>query len=194
MQTQTQKGFVQPEGSYATFDKVYTQQWPGPSESREPRQRALGETIAEKKVLQLLAWRVKGAQALVDGYLGEFRALCSSLDHISDLADDWDDAGSPGYADETIAKATGFLLSFVRAVFNSYHIRLPLPRILPGPDASIDIHWKEPDFELLLNIPPDNQNAQFYGDNKFGEEIKGVIKLDLPYPNIGLILWLRSFQ
>ena len=31
---------------------------------------------------------------------------------------------------------------------------VPLPRIQPVPDGSIDLNWKTEPFELLINIPP----------------------------------------
>jgi hypothetical protein len=43
---------------------------------------------------------------------------------------------------------------------------LPAPAILPGPNGSIDLHWKTPRFELLVNVPREEANpATFYGDD-----------------------------
>ena len=54
---------------------------------------------------------------------------------------------------------------------------LAVPRILPGPDGSVDVHWELDDFEVLLNFPVDaGAPATFYGDDRRqGGAIKGTI-------------------
>jgi hypothetical protein len=198
MEMLNQKAFAESGLSYVVRDKGHVQDWLEVDKSGGVKEIEVWYGPATRKVVDLFPGQIKSevsrAQAIIDEYFGKFRDLCSSLDHIRNLPEDWDGEGAPAYGEETITRATGFLLSFIRDVYDSYHLRLPLPKILPGPDGSIDIHWKGADFELLLNIPPNDKYAQFYGDNKFGESVKGVINIDLSYPNVGLILWLRDFR
>jgi hypothetical protein len=68
---------------------------------------------------------------------------------------------------------------------------LPVPKILPGPNASIDLHWKLPGFELLVNIPSDAaQPATFYGDDYRNSCIRGNLN---PAEEVrGLVVWLLT--
>jgi len=67
------------------------------------------------------------------------------------------------------------------------------PHIHPGPDGSIDIHWKNDNYELLLNVPVEEGSlAGFYGDNISGNMIKGKMNISDGKMNNGLILWLIS--
>lgn len=86
---------------------------------------------------------------------------------ILELNDDWDSDGSPGYSEATLNRATTFLLISARRYWDDHQKKLPAPRILPGPDGSIDLHWKTPQRELLINIPADPAApAGYYGDDK----------------------------
>jgi len=68
---------------------------------------------------------------------------------------------------------------------------VPIPAILPGPDGSIDLHWKTEKYELLINIPGDlNAPASFYGDNYSTLKLEGTF--DLKQLNFILIDWLRT--
>ena len=79
----------------------------------------------------------------------------SSSRWILNLNDDWDEKGSPGYEQTTWQRACDFLVRQAKFARESHKRNLPAPRILPGPDGSIDVHWKMPQFELLVNIPED---------------------------------------
>jgi len=110
---------------------------------------------------------------------------------IVDVADDWDDEGSPGYSQATWERAVGFVRNYARHLWSHHGVRIPAPRILPGPEGSIDIHWEEDSFELLVNIPRDgDQRAEFYGDDHGAIYIKG--SLDPSGLNRGLIEWLQK--
>jgi len=66
---------------------------------------------------------------------------------------------------------------------------LPSPKIQPGPEASIDLHWKMERFELLVNIPNDpSKPATFYGDDYGDLCIRGNLNPSAPIP--GLVVWL----
>jgi hypothetical protein len=56
------------------------------------------------------------------------------------LQEDWDDEGSPGYSESTWRRAVDFLIR--QATFAQHIVGrdLPVPKILPGPKGSIDLH------------------------------------------------------
>lgn len=67
----------------------------------------------------------------------------------------------------------------------------PVPSIDLGPNGSIDIHWKTPNRELLINIPADAiRKATFYGDNDHSDMIKGSFDPDTVDSRIAL--WLTG--
>lgn len=94
---------------------------------------------------------------------------------ILELQDDWDGEGAVGYSPATLDRAILFLKEHRAGLWRSYGSRLPVPTIGPGPVGSIDLYWKQRDWELLINIPADIQeSATFYG-NKYGsQKIKGA--------------------
>lgn len=111
--------------------------------------------------------------------------------NILQLGEDWDGEGSPGYEADTWKRATTFLREAALALWVVHHIRLDTPSISPGPDGSIDIHWKSGERELLINIPANNtEPGTFYGDNKVGQIVKGA--LDISSDNLWLLMWLMQ--
>lgn len=110
---------------------------------------------------------------------------------LLELRDDWDGEGSPGYLEATIDRAIAFLNTHTERLSDMYGIQPPIPSIGPGPEGSIDIHWKQPTWELLVNIPADaDKMAAFYGDNYGTQKIKG--SLDPEYFNLGIAEWLAN--
>ena len=76
-------------------------------------------------------------------------------------------------------------------LWQNYRVSVEAPRILPGPDGSIDIHWRINGHELLVNFPADeNAQATYYGDNKIGGIIKGT--LNSSARNEWLMMWLAE--
>ena len=110
---------------------------------------------------------------------------------ILELEDDWDDEGSPGYTESTWKRATDFLLNDSLRLWQEYRIRVEVPRILPGPDGSIDIHWRVNQRELLINIPAsEGELASYYGDDQADGIIKGTLKTSAR--NQWLMMWLAE--
>ena len=94
--------------------------------------------------------------------------------------DDWDDAGSLGYQESTWRAAIDYMLGNIAQIADGQSYPVDLPRLLPGPDGSIDLHWIESNgHDLLLNLPasPD-EKVTFYGDSRGGSTIKGVMNRD----------------
>jgi hypothetical protein len=73
----------------------------------------------------------------------------ASAASMLDLLPDWDDAGAEVIDRSTWARAVGFLRATAQAVFRQCGKVIPVPRITPSPDGSIDIHWRNEEFELL---------------------------------------------
>jgi hypothetical protein len=113
------------------------------------------------------------------------------LTQISALDDDWDGEGSPAYSPQTVNRARIFLAAYVRTLWVSRGVEPTMPRIAPGPDGTIDIHWKQPTWELLVNIPAhEREMAAFYGDNYGAQKIRG--SFDLGKFNLGIAEWLTQ--
>jgi hypothetical protein len=107
------------------------------------------------------------------------------------LGDNWDGEGSPGYSEATLDRAVAFVNAHTERLWDMYLVQPPIPSIGPGPEGSIDIHWKQPTWELLVNIPADvDKMASFYGDNYRTQKIKG--SLDPEYFNLGIAEWLAN--
>ena len=128
------------------------------------------------------------------GELDNYQGLKAEIDQakrILELKDDWDGEGSPGYSEDTFNRAIAFLTTHAQWLWESCGICLPVPRIGPGPDGSIDIHWKQTSWELLVNIPADaSEMATFYGDNYEAQKIRG--SLDPKNFNLGIATWLMN--
>ena len=110
---------------------------------------------------------------------------------ILDLNDVWDEQGSPAYEEGTWQRACDFLVRQANFARETLGRDLPAPRILPGPHGSIDVHWKMPRFELLVNIPQDpSKPATFYGDDFGNSSIRG--NLNPAEAIAGLVVWLLT--
>jgi hypothetical protein len=110
-----------------------------------------------------------------------------------DLPDDWDDEGSPRIMEETWRRATDYLRRHAHLLYELSGSHITIPRILPGPEGSVDLHWKTGRRELLVNVPPGaDQPATFYGDAFGTNSIKG--KLNTEADDLGLFTWLTAMQ
>lgn len=110
---------------------------------------------------------------------------------ILQLEDDWDENGSGKYAEATWERARNFLAALAESSARQFGKDLPAPKILPGPDGSIDLHWKLPRFELLLNVSPDaGKPVSFYGDDYGASFMKGNVTT--PEATRRLVVWLAT--
>ena len=130
------------------------------------------------------SWREHHAESPSDfrivGGFDIYKGLKAEIERakrILELEDDWDGEGSSGYSEDTFNRAVAFLTTHAEGFWESCGIRLPIPRIGPGPDGSIDLHWKLPSRELLVNIPADaNEVPTFYGDNYGALKNRGTLE------------------
>jgi len=122
---------------------------------------------------------------LVSGF-----ALPPALDHLADeiersrvllgLADDWDDAGSPGYAEATWHRAIGFLVGTATRLWDERGVALDGADVLPGSRGGIDIELRTADRRLLISVSGDSSApARYFGhDTRGTEKVKGYIHPD----------------
>lgn len=144
----------------------------------------------------ILCWkstsRIRNRPAVV---VNELVLAIGNSRKILQLGNNWDGEGSAGYSEVTWNRATNFLLSSAARYWRDHRRWVASPRITPGPDGSIDIHWKTPKRELLINIPANPEEpAAYYGDDKEdGTEnaVRGK-KLDTSTYNEWIIAWLMK--
>jgi hypothetical protein len=74
------------------------------------------------------------------------------------LGENWDTEGGVQISEATWFRAVGFLMRQAGRLWNQQRKVMDAPDITPVPDGSIDIHWDYPSYELLVNIPSD-ENA-----------------------------------
>lgn len=105
------------------------------------------------------------------------------------LPDDWDEEGSSAIDPKAWERATHLIKWHAALLWARQGMILPTPRILPGPDGSIDIHWRTESRELLLNVPIDAaEPASYYGDDFGSDSRKGT--LEPGAVDMGLFSWL----
>jgi hypothetical protein len=107
------------------------------------------------------------------------------------LGDDWDGEGSPGYQETTWLRAVDFLVGSALGLWEEFGVSAPVPKIRKGPAGSVDVHWRTTDRELLVNVPPGDGPADYYGDDHGGGHVvKGT--LDPSEDNLWLLMWLTA--
>jgi len=112
---------------------------------------------------------------------------------ILELQDDWDEEGSPSYSESTWNRATEFLFQNTLRIWRSHRLSLEIPKILQGPNGSIDLLWRTAKRDLLINVPANPEElGSFYGDDK-EEGTKNAIRgtgLNISDDNGWIFLWL----
>ena len=100
----------------------------------------------------------------------------------------FDEDGHALVEKETWDRAIQFLMRYARQVWEQFGVKIDAPAVLPGPQQSIDLHWKESSYEMLINFSRDaREAATYYGDDNQGNVIEGRIGA---MQNRGLLLWL----
>jgi hypothetical protein len=121
----------------------------------------------------------------------ELEAEVERAKEILNLRGDWDGEGGSEYSKDTFDRAVAFLTSHSEYLWTLCGLYPAVPHIGPGPEGSIDLHWKRSSWELLVNIPADpDAMASFYGDNFGPQKIKGSI--DPKTVNLGIVTWLMT--
>lgn len=110
-------------------------------------------------------------------------AIEKSRDMLS-LKNDWDDTGAVPISQIAFNDMRSFLeQAWEGAEFLKEDFDLDIPKINPSGDGSIDLHWKNSDRELLVNIPSDGCFASYYGDDYGDIKITGTLKIYESHPS-----------
>ena len=119
------------------------------------------------------------------------RSEIQRAERMLENSSEQDEEEGPIFSIETLNRADFFLHAQSNQFRKMYGDFPPAPQVGPGPNASVDLHWKQKDWELLVNVPADaDRPATFYGDNYGIQKIKGT--LNTKSFNNGIILWLMS--
>lgn len=122
---------------------------------------------------------------------GTLESALAESRRLLELLPNWDDEGAESIHESTWIRAANFLRKTANRVANAGSIVFPVPTLKPCPDGSIDLHWKNDLFELLLNIPPISRSAgDFYGESRDGLTVKGSFQPEIH--NQGIVCWLLS--
>lgn len=114
--------------------------------------------------------------------------LSTEMRHAREALEAGDEAIEELYSPETLLRAEAFLKAQIEWLWRSCGIKAAIPSVGPGPAGSVDLYWKEQDWELLVNIPPFGQLATFYGENYGSEKNKGSFEPEKLSTNI--VAWL----
>jgi hypothetical protein len=108
-----------------------------------------------------------------------------------ELGLDWDDAGGLPINEDTWNKATELLRRTIMKIGTAADT-LPVPKISPCADGSIDIFWKNARFTLLVNIQPTDVAPDFYAETAEGLTLEGTFTSNTRDLSIVLSIVLRS--
>jgi len=116
----------------------------------------------------------------------ELKAITEAIkksESILNLEENWDGEGAESYTREVWSSATNFLWQLAEWAYIHLKLIIPVPRILPSDEGSIDLHWKTDKYELLVSIPSNTDEAiDYYGDNyKEVSPIRSCQEAEEPY-------------
>ncbi len=135
------------------------------------------------------------AHTYIPSAIRNLREVIESSRTILKLQNDWDEQGSPGYSGFTWKRVEKFLTDNALQLWRRHKTCFEPPRVLPGPDGSIDLHWRTPKRELLINVPASStEQLSYYGDD-IAEGTENAIrgkKLDTPADAEWIFLWLMN--
>jgi hypothetical protein len=120
------------------------------------------------------------------------RRVLGKARELTNLADDWDGEGSQGYSTDTLRRVRRFLLAQSFLCKRFFQITLPTPQINPADQGSVDVFWRLPGRQLLLNFPKDEGSPiTYYGRDDEGKNtVTGRTAVDELRPD--LVAWLTQ--
>lgn len=99
-----------------------------------------------------------------------FTAAIDAAKAILSWEENWDDEGSPAYAQTTLDRARRFLLVGVRKLWHGNRLTIGVPRVWAGPDGSVDMRWEGGGRYALVNIPAERDRPiTLYATDADGE-------------------------
>jgi len=109
--------------------------------------------------------------------------------YILNIQDDEDSDEFVAYTQTTLSRAIEFLRRQMIHAHSANVVGMGIPRICPADRGSIDLYWEKTDRTLLINFPPDDDSASYYG-RKPKSEISG--RFDPSDPRAELVFWLAD--
>jgi hypothetical protein len=126
------------------------------------RETSQPKELTEEKE-QIAAWRDdSGRVAKVD------RGLESEIERAKEVLGLQHErsSGDALYSEDTLLRSIEFLTKQNEWLWRSCGLALPVPTIGVGPSGSVDLYWKQPTKQLLVNIPAEaNALATFFGNS-----------------------------
>jgi len=121
----------------------------------------------------------EGLEFTVPARFNELAEQIRQSAYILEYEDNWDDEGSIAYSKQTYRAAINFAIKYSKEIWEEEFVLIDTPKILPGPEGSIDLLWDKQTYRLLINVHPHpKQTASFYGDNRTSvPKIKGDFRL-----------------
>ena len=114
------------------------------------------------------------------------QAINRAKETILPIVNDWDGESTFSYAEETIDAAATFLRQLVQ---KTEIPEMMAVRISPSGQGSIDLHWRQEQFELLVNFLDGGSGGTYYGDDYKGNSIQG--EDSIPKPGF-IACWMES--
>lgn len=124
--------------------------------------------------------------------LGSLAETIEQSRSLLQLEDDWDGAGTRGYAEQTWHRVVEFLVRYATALWEQHRTVTESLEILPDTEGALAIDWRTGNGELLITVP-DNpaQEASYYADNGSGRR-KSKGTLDTSVLERWLVCWLAE--
>ena len=141
------------------------------NDSGWPQRTSVQDAVAYRAVYRAVKPQLRVRHKIED----ELSAAIEVSKYILHLENNWDEENSSGYQEKTWLRAVGFLRDVNKLLLENFSCSMLVPRILPGPNGSVDLHWSSGQNRLLVNFPENEAlPAGFYGDNFGKAQIKGT--------------------
>jgi hypothetical protein len=141
-----------------------------------PKTEALKSRFINKHHAQVRAGYEKAYRSYLPPEMNSLLNTINKSRSLLELKDNWDGEGSVGYAEATWLRARNFLMRNAVRLYQSQKKSFDPPEFEPGPNGSIDLHWKTDARELLVNVPADPQETiSYYGDDRV-EDTENAIR------------------
>lgn len=84
--------------------------------------------------------------------------------YLLDLPDDWDDDGSPGFAEATWSRTVAFAVDLCTRLVDGWSVTPRDVEIMPGANGNLSLEVAYPNATLLFSVPPTrDEPIRYYG-------------------------------
>jgi hypothetical protein len=154
------------------------------------REAAQPEELTKEKE-QVVAWEDAVGRSSARAVRVAQRGLEAEIERskqILTLQAELASGGTTVYSEDTLHRSIAFLVAHSEWLRRSCGLKLPTPAIGIGPNGSVDLYWKEPTRQLLINMPAKaDELATFYGNYGI-QKIRG--SFDLRKLQYSIAAWL----